>query len=252
MIAHVVRNPPESRRILDFHIMITIRSSGDSSAPVLVALEATLTAPIGVYTICSKELIDGSHSPCTGALFGAISWPRSRFQLAPGIILEQQIFLPHDRSAAAFSWQLHSPFPMQAHLVVKPLFSGCGPRSYRDVGFQLQSENEGGYLIWLPNVRGPRIIADTNGSYRNKLVRTCDDLVGSCNGEHLNTPGTFEFHLSDRPSVLIFSNPDLQTKSSLHIGTFLAGLMPPADRTRRATAESNAQTESHLVRAAEG
>ncbi len=196
--------------------------------------------------------MDGSHSPCTGALFGAISWPRSRFQLASGIILEQQIFLPHDRSAAAFSWQLHSPFPMKVHLAVKPLFSGCSSRSYRDVGFQLQSEDEGGHLVWLPNVRGPRIIADTNGSYRNELVRTCDDLVASCNGERLNTPGTFEFHLSDRPSVLIFSKPDLQTKSSQHIGTFLAGLMPPADRTRRVTADSNMQTDSYLVRAAEG
>ncbi len=230
--------------------MITIRSSADSSTPALVALEVTLTAPIGVYTICSEELMDGSHSPFSGALFGAISWPRSRFQLTPGIILEQQMFLPHDRSAAAFSWQLHSPFPMQAHLAVKPLFSGCSPRSYRDVGFQLQSEDEGGHLVWLPNVRGPRIIADTNGSYRNELVRTCDDLLASCTREPLNAPGTFEFHLSDRPSVLIFSNPDLQTKSSQQIGTFLAGLMLPAERTERAMAESNVQTDSRLVRAA--
>src|SRR6266487_515416 len=183
--------------------MITIHSSADSSAPVLVALEATLTTPIGVYTICCKELLDDSHSAFS-ALFGAISWPRSRFQLSPGAILEQQMFLPHDWSAAAFSWQLHSPFPMQAHLAVRPLFSGYSPRSYRDVGFQLRSEDEGGHLVWLPNVQGPRIIADTNGSYRNELVRTCDDLVASCNGERLNTPGTFEFHLSDRPSVLIF------------------------------------------------
>jgi hypothetical protein len=105
--------------------MITIRASADSSTPALAALEATLTVPIGVYTICSKELMDGSHSPFSGALFGAILWPRSRFQLAPGIILEQQMFLPHDRSAAACSWQLHSPFPMQAHLTVKPFSPGA-------------------------------------------------------------------------------------------------------------------------------
>jgi hypothetical protein len=227
--------------------MITIHSSADSSAPVLVALEATLTTPIGVCTISSKELMDGRHPPFNGGLFGAISWPRSRFQLSPGVILEQQMFLPHDRSAAAFSWQLHSPFPMQAHLAVRPLFSGCSPRSYRDVGFQLQSEDEGGRLVWLPNVRGPRIIADTNGSYRD---RTCDDLAASANGEPLKTPGTFEFRLSERPSVLIFSNPDVQTKGSQHIGTFLAGLMPPTNRDERATGKSNIQTNSRLVRAA--
>ena len=230
--------------------MITIHSSADSSAPVPVALEATLTTPTGVYKICSKELMDGSHSPFSGALFGAISWPRSRFQLSPGVILEQQMFLPHDRSAAAFSWQLHSPFPMQAHLAVRPLFSGCSPRSYRDVGFQLQSEDEGGRLVWLPNVRGPRIIADTNGFYRDEPVRTCEDLAASGNGEPLKTPGTFEFCLSERPSVLIFSNPDVQPKGSQHIGTFLAGLMPPANRTEPATRESDIQTDHRLVRAA--
>lgn len=228
--------------------MITIRSSADSSAPELVALEATLTTPIGVYTICSKELMDGSHSPLGTALFGAISWPRSRFQLSPGVILEQQMFLPHDRSAAAFSWQLHTLFPMRAHLAVRPMFSGCSPRSYRDVGFQLQSEDEGARLVWLPNVRGPRVIADTNGSYRDEPARTCDDLVRSSNGECLTAPGTFEFHLSECPSVLILSNPDDQTNSNQHIGAFLAGLMPPANRSK--AVESNTQAESQLIRAA--
>ncbi|PYL68830.1 MAG: hypothetical protein DMF22_12380 [Verrucomicrobia bacterium] len=98
-------------------------------------------------------------SPFGGGLFGAISWPLSRFQLAPGVVLEQQIFLPHDGSAAAFSWQLHAQSPLRARLTIKPFFSGCGPRSYRDVGFCLDSEENGGRLTWLPNVRGPRIIA---------------------------------------------------------------------------------------------
>ena len=163
--------------------MITIRSSAASSKPTLIGLEVILTTARGTYTISSNGSVADFSSPFGGGLFGAISWPRSRFQVAPGIILEQQMFLPHDRSAAAFSWQLQRVFPMQAQLAVKPLFSGCSPRSYRGVGFQLQSEDEGGHLVWLPNVQGPRIIADTNGSYCNGLVRTCDDIIASCNGE---------------------------------------------------------------------
>ncbi len=169
--------------------MITIRSSADSSAPALVALEVTLTTPTGVYTICSKETMDGSHSPVSGALFGAISWPPSRFQLSPGVILEQQMFLPPDRSAAAFSWQLHTPSAIQAHLAVTPLLSGCSPRSYRDVGFQLQSEDEGGRLAWLAGVRGPKVIADTNGCYRGEPAIKEDRALDSLNQENLTAPG---------------------------------------------------------------
>src|SRR6266536_3255254 len=210
--------------------MITIRSSAVSFEPTLIALEAVLTTAQGVYTISSNSSGTDSSSTFGGGLFGAISWPRSRFRLAPGVVLEQQMFLPHDGSAAAFSWQLHAESPLQARLTIKPFFSGCGPRSYRDVGFCLDSEENGGRLTWLPNVRGPRIIADTHGRYHDEARRSFDSIadpqVASTSSENLITPGTFEFDLSDRPSVLIFSmEGEAKTQHAQHVGAFLAGLM---------------------------
>src|SRR5947208_6780844 len=187
--------------------MITIRSSAASSEPTLIGLEVILTTARGTYAISSN----GADFSCTyiGGLFVAISWPRSQFPLAPGVVLAQQMFLPHDGSAAAFSWQLHAQSPLQARLTIKPFFSGCGPRSYRDVGFRLDSEENGGRLTWLPNVRGPRIIADTHGRYHDEATRSFDSVAdpqaASTSSENLITPGTFEFDLSNRPSVLIFS-----------------------------------------------
>ncbi len=66
-----------------------------------MGLEATLTTANGIYTISSHGSVTDFRSPFGGGLFGAISWPRSRFQLTPGVVLEQQMFLPHDG--------LHSP-----------------------------------------------------------------------------------------------------------------------------------------------
>src|SRR5437773_4075811 len=76
--------------------MITIRCSKNSSEVALTCLEATLTMPRGVYSISSNGPMMDSGSPLGGGLFGAISWPLSCFRLAEGLLLEQQMFLPHD------------------------------------------------------------------------------------------------------------------------------------------------------------
>jgi hypothetical protein len=209
--------------------MITIRSSNSNSRVTLICLEATLTTSRGVYAISSNGPMLDSISPSGDGLFGAISWPRSRFGLGEGLSLEQQMFLPHDGSAVALSWELHGGlFP--AKLAVRPFFSGCGPRSYRDVGFHFESEEDGGRLAWLPNVRGPKVIADTNGRYHDEPSRSldcfCRQAAASASPEDLAMPGTFEFHLSNRPSILIFSmEREVQTPHNQLVGTFLAGLM---------------------------
>jgi hypothetical protein len=133
--------------------MITIRESKASSKVGLVSLEATLKTPRSVYTISSEGPMTDSRSPFGGELFGPISWPVSRFCLAEGLLLEQQMFLPHDGSAVAVSWVFRSTTAIAAQLVVRPFFSGCGPRSYRDVGFHADSEQEGGRLTGGFNAR---------------------------------------------------------------------------------------------------
>jgi len=79
------------------------------------------------------------------------------------LLLEQQLFLPHDQSTVAMSWALYGNLTTAARLVVRPFFSGCGPRFYRDLGFRLDSNGNAGRLTWLPNVLGPKLFADTNG-----------------------------------------------------------------------------------------
>jgi hypothetical protein len=128
------------------------------------------------------------------------------------------------------SWALRGDTASAARLVVRPFFSACGPRSFRDVGFQFDSEEDGGRLTWLPNVRGPRVVADTNAQYRDEPVRLsdcfCEQAVASVSAEDLITPGRFEFELSQCPSVLIFSMKGYaNAQHDQQMGTFLAGLM---------------------------
>ena len=236
--------------------MITIRQAKTTSKPTLVCVDATLKTPSSVYTISSEDAMTGPGSSFSGALFGAISWPVSRFRLAEGLLLEQQMFLPHDESAVAITWSLRGDTTIDAQLVVKPFFSGCAPRSYRDVGFYFGSEKEGGRLTWLPNVRGPRIFADTNGRYEDEPVRLFDcfgeQAAASGSEEDLVTPGRFQFELGRRPSVLIFEVEGVaNAQRDQHVGVFLAGLMQensPA-RSGSSIAESISGTTQRLVTA---
>jgi hypothetical protein len=221
----------------------------------LSCLEVTLTTVRSVYTISSNSSMIDSGSSFGDGLFGATSWPRSCFRLPEGLLIDQQMFLPHDGSAVALSWALRGDTHIAAQLVVRPFFSGCGPRSYRDVGFHFESEANDGRLIWLPNVRGPNVVADTNGRYRDEPVRSldclCEQAAGaSASEEDLSTPGSFEFELSVRPSVLIFSmEGSANTQRNRDLGTFLAGLMQdnsPAKADSRA-AESAATRTNHVT-----
>jgi Glycogen debranching enzyme N terminal len=210
--------------------MITIRSSKAGSKATLMCVEVTLKTSRNVYTISSDRALADSGSFFGDELFGGVSWPVSRFRIAEGLLLEQQMFLPSDESTVAMSWALQGDTSTAVQLVVRPFFCGCGPRSYRDVGFHLDSEDKGERLSWLPNVRGPRLSADTNGQYHDEAVRSfdcfCDEAASSGSAEDLITPGRFEFELGRRPSVLIISIEDpALSRRDQHIGLFLAGLM---------------------------
>lgn len=206
--------------------MITIRSPKDIAEATLIGFDAILETPHGVYEFSSDGPVVDPTSPFGGGLFGSISWPRSIFRLGPETMVEQQMFLPHDSPDAALSWQLRGKM-IPARLTIKPRFAGCTPPSYRDAGFRPDAEENGGRLSWLPNVRGPKIIAATNGRYCDEPLRFFESFAPSvADSNSLVVPGRFEFKLGSQPSVLIFSSDNIGTPShSQHVGMFLAGVL---------------------------
>jgi hypothetical protein len=220
--------------------MITIRSFKNISEPTLIGFEATLTTPEGVYEFSSDGPIVDPTSPFDGGLFGAVTWPRSRFQIDPNLMLEQQMFVSQDTPDIAISWELRGEL-VPVSLTVRPYFVGCAPRGYRDIGFHFDPEEEGGRLVWLPNVRGPKIIADTNGQCIDEPLRLGQEASRRDN-DGLIAPGRFEFELSHHPSVLILSSAGrAKTQSQQLVGEFLASLMRPASEKVELDASQSVQ-----------
>ena len=206
--------------------MITIRASKNVSEPTLIGFEATLTTASGVYEFSSNGPVADSTSPFGGGLYGAITWPRSRFQIRSDLVIEQQMFVSHDTADIALSWELSGQLS-PVRLLVRPYFAGCARHNYRDVGFHFDSHEEGARLIWLPNVCGSKIIADTNGRYTDEPVRLAGAIAQPIpSSELLIVPGRFEFELNCRPSLLIFSSEGrARSQGQQFIGAFLANLM---------------------------
>ena len=78
--------------------------------------------------------------------------------------------------------------------------------------------------------------ADTNGAYYDEPSWSLEDGVPDfAEHENLIAPGSFEFELSDHPSVLIFSaEGSAKTQSDQCLGRFLANLMPKSRSPRPA------------------
>jgi len=123
---------------------------------------------------------------------------------------------------------------ISAELSIKPHFASCEPLGYRNRGFRVESQENGGRLCWLPRVLGPKIVADTNGEYREEPFQFALNRP-----QTTVSPGTFEFQLARAPSILMFSSDTCaQSQCRQQFGMFLAGLLDHSSGTIDSSAKS--------------
>ena len=214
--------------------MITIRTPKEISQPTtLIGFEATLKTPPSVFEMSSTGPGVEDKASLEG-LYGRIAWPRALFRLGSDLVLEQQMFVPFDCSDVAISWQLLGNL-LPAELTIKPHFAGCEPLGYRNRGFRTEPQENGGRLCWLPHVLGPKIVADTNGEYREEPFQFALNRP-----QTTVSPGTFEFQLTRRPSILMFlSDTCAQSQCRQQFGLFLAALVDQSSGTILSSAKSD-------------
>lgn len=176
---------------------------------ILEGLQVAIETRGRTYALSS----DGPPQPdhprqCRGAI-----WPRGCWPLTDGMSIEQQMLLPAGGNAVAVSWRLIGRTLLPVRLKVSPLFS-AGPQ-FSLCSFEVESEKNGGRLVWRPHVRASKIIADTNGCISEKAIPDPSGAV----------PSSFEFNLGPRPAILILSTEaHCVLETDPLIGAFLAQL----------------------------
>lgn len=193
----------------------------ESAAVILEELLISIQAGPRIYQVSSNHTFKDGRESSYGR-----AWPRWLWQLGDGIWIEQQLAVPTDGNALAISWRSIGQPHVPCCLKVSPVFSAAEP--FTEAGFRFEPETHGQRLTWQPFAQASKIIADTNG--RCDSIRSLSDS---------RLPAAFEFNLSSRPAVLIFSSefPRLPGTDSL-IGGFLA----------RLGADPSANTEPYYLR----
>src|SRR6185295_18012024 len=142
-------------------------------------------------------------------------WPRWRFRLADGTVVEQDIFVPHGRAAVVLRWHLPDSVPGET-LRLRPFFCGRDYHAlhHQNPAFRFAADGAGEHLVFRPYDGVPAIHSLANATYapeptwyRNFLY-TAEQARGLDAVEDLASPGVLTWNLSAGDAVWILAAGD--------------------------------------------
>lgn len=190
-----------------YHALLLAATTPPTGRYVLVnGFDARVETPTGSFSLSSQRYAPDVVHP-DGAqhieAFEPEPWPRWRFRLEDGSLIEQEIFVRHGSPVVVLTWRLVEPRE-GVSLFVRPFFSGRDYHAlhHENPAFRFEAEVRSEYVRWQPYADVPGVVALTNGEYRHQpdwyrdfqyeeeRARGLDDT------EDLATAGVFRFSLS--------------------------------------------------------
>ncbi|MGH9797254.1 MAG: amylo-alpha-1,6-glucosidase, partial [Candidatus Polarisedimenticolia bacterium] len=206
-----------------YHALLLAAERPPAGRFVLVnGFDALVSTPGGEYPISTQAYAGGSfgappvESPCgTRRIdgFETDPWPRWRFRLEDGSVVEQEICVRRDSPVVVVAWR-RAGGAGPATLTVRPFLSGRDYHAlhHENPAFRFAPERAaGGRLIFRPYDGVPPILALANGEFRDQPHWYRDFLYeeerarGLDCTEDLAAPGTFRFDLDRREAVLVLA-----------------------------------------------
>lgn len=194
-----------------YHALLLAATTPPTGRYVLVnGFDAWVETSAGSFPLSSQryapDVVHPNGAQCIET-FEPELWPRWRFRLEDGTLIEQEIFVRNGAPIVVLTWRLVGPRKdprVGVTLCVRPFFSGRDYHSlhHENPAFRFAAETRPGYVRWQPYPAIPGVIALTNGEYsyqpdwyRNfqyeeERARGLDDT------EDLATLGIFRFSLS--------------------------------------------------------
>jgi glycogen debranching enzyme, archaeal type, putative len=140
-------------------------------------------------------------------------WPRWRYKIDDGIVLEQELFVPKGESAIFMSWKVVAGNDREVKLRVRPFLSGRDFHSthHENGSFKFEAEQSGERVTFRSYDGVPAVVACSNGRYTREptwyrnFFYSEEQARGLDAVEDLASPGIFEFSLSEKPAVLVLA-----------------------------------------------
>jgi predicted glycogen debranching enzyme len=233
-----------------YHALLQVASTPPSGRFVLVnGMDVFAITPTGRYALSTQRYAPGIFAPDGSGRIASFThepWPTWRFRLPDGLVVVQEIFVPHGRPAVAVRWHLEGEGPVQ--LEVRPFFSGRDPHAlhHENSAFRFTPEDTPwGGRAWTPYDGVPAIVVSATGGYTHdpswyrQFHYTEEEARGLDCLEDLAAPGMFKLSMeSSREAALIFAvpglDPTLATELAAETAGVLAGRWAEAEALRRA------------------
>jgi predicted glycogen debranching enzyme len=233
-----------------YHALLQAASTPPSGRFVLVnGMDVYAITPAGKYALSTQQYTPGVFAPEGCKYIESFThepWPTWRFRLPDGLVVVQEIFVPHGRPAVVVRWRLEGQG--LAQLEVRPFFSGRDPHAlhHENGAFRFDpAATPGGGWAWTPYDGVPAIAVSATGDYTHdpswylkfhymeEAARGLDCL------EDLAAPGVFGLPLkASREAALIFAAPGLDAALAAELAAEPAGALASrwaaAESTRRA------------------
>ncbi len=177
------------------------------------ALEIVITTPEGDLPIVRRGRANESSpaSSVTTQEFESTPWPKWRYLLPGGLLLEQEIFLRKGMSAAVMTWKL-LPATKGVQLRIRPLFASrrLDQLQKRDNRIKFEPDEDGRRFTWRLSDEAPLITAICDGVYHHDpawfedVTYSEDNSTGRPASETLGSPGEFTWDMETGRAHLIF------------------------------------------------
>jgi predicted glycogen debranching enzyme len=199
-----------------YHALLLAATTPPTGRVVLVnGFDAWVQTAAGRFAITSQRYAPQTIYPDGAwkvASFSAEPWPRWRFELDDGTGIEQEIFVPAGRAAAAVSWRLLEPRP-GVQLLLRPFLSGRDYHAlhHENPAFRHDPELAGEAVVWRPYDSAPAVLSLANATYAHDptwyrhFTYPEEQARGLDADEDLASPGTLCWDLSAGDAVWILA-----------------------------------------------
>ena len=199
-----------------YHALLLTATTPPTGRFVLVnGFDAWIDTPNGSFALSSQRYMPEVIHPdghCRMMSFTHDPWPRWRFHLEEGTILEHELFACHDTTVVALAWRLLSPAEGRT-LSIRPFFSGRDYHAlhHENPAFAFTPQTDGQRRVWHPYHGLPGIITLSNGDYVHQpdwyrnFIYAEEQHRGLDAVEDLATPGIFRWDLTHGEAILLLA-----------------------------------------------
>jgi len=206
-----------------YHALLTVALTPPTERMVMVSgFDAHAVTPAGRFAISSQRYLPDVISPDGASRlvdFAWEPWPRWRYRLEDGIVIEQELFVTRGAPRAVVRWRGVAPGGGPAaglRLEVRPLLCGRDYHALHHENAELSfgAAISGERVTWRTYAPLPAIASRSNGRYRHepcwyRAFTYAEEVArGLDHVEDLAAPGVFEFDLAAGDAVWIVSTGD--------------------------------------------